>query len=76
MEKKIARNYLQKGINFMAGALFLLITTPIVITIGFKAQQKADINFILYIGIVLAIAAIIVFAMGINYLLKHLFKDK
>ncbi|WP_010134524.1 DUF6095 family protein [Ochrovirga pacifica] len=68
--------HLSKGINLMVGTLFLLILSPIVINIGYKALQKGDIVFVLIIGIVLAITAIILFVMGIKTLLKHLFEEK
>ena len=68
--------YLKKGINTMAAVLPLLVLSPVVINIGFKAMQKADINYILYIGIVLAVVTIGLFVLGIRYLLKHLFRDE
>lgn len=72
---KPKKTYLQKGINFMAASLPLLILAPVAINIGFKAQQKGGIYFILYTGIGLAFIAIALFAMGIKYILKHLFND-
>jgi len=72
---KTKKTYLQKGINFIAASLPLLILAPIAINIGFKAQQKGGIYFIIYIGIALAFLSIILFAMGIKYILKHLFND-
>lgn len=75
MENKDPKKELRKGINLMGITLTLLILSPVVITIGLKAQQKGDIHFILYIGIILAIGTIILFALGIRSLLKYLFKD-
>lgn len=75
METPDPKKHLRRGINIMGATLSLLILSPIVITIGFKAQQKGDISFILYIGIILAIGTIVLFAMGIRSLLKYLFRD-
>ncbi|NIJ45501.1 hypothetical protein FHR24_001969 [Wenyingzhuangia heitensis] len=75
MENQDPKKNLRKGINLMGITLTMLIFSPLVINIGFKAQQKGDINFILYIGIALAIGTIILFALGIRSLLKHLFRD-
>ncbi|MDO6738881.1 DUF6095 family protein [Wenyingzhuangia sp. 2_MG-2023] len=68
--------YLKKGINLMVVTLFLLILSPIVITMGYKAIQKLDTYIVLVVGILLAITTIILFAMGIRQLLKHLFGDE
>jgi len=75
MENQDSKKQLRKGINLMGITLTLLVLSPIVINIGLKAQQKGDIHFILYIGIVLAIGTIILFALGIRSLLRYLFKD-
>lgn len=69
------KTHLQRGINFMAVSLPLLILAPVTVNIGFKAQQKGGIDFILYIGIALAILAIVLFVLGIKSILKHLFND-
>ncbi len=69
------KNYLKKGINIMAAVLPLLVLSPVIINIGFKALQKDNIYFILVIGILLAIFTIILFVMGIRALLSHLFND-
>ncbi len=68
--------YLSKGVNLMVGTLCLLILSPIVINIGYKALQKSDVYFVLIVGIVLAITGILLFAFGIKNLLKHLFGDQ
>lgn len=73
MEAK--KSNLKKGINLMTATFFMIILSPIIINIGFKAQQKADINYILYIGILFAVITIILFTLGIRSLLKHLFND-
>lgn len=71
-----SKKHLKRGINYMTAALPMLILSPVVLNIGFKAIQKKDIHFILYIGILLAITTIVLFVLGIKYILKHLFKDQ
>lgn len=66
--------YLNKGKNTLAIVLLLMFTTPIVLNIGYKALEKKEIYWVLVVGIGLLILTIILFALGINYLLKHLFK--
>ncbi|MGY5353972.1 DUF6095 family protein [Wenyingzhuangia sp. IMCC45467] len=69
------KNYLKKGINIMAAVLPLLVLSPVVVNIGFKALQKDGIYSFLVIGIFLAIFTIILFVLGIRALLSHLFND-
>ena len=70
------KSHLQKGINIMAAVLPLLILSPVVTTMGFKALQKQGIYSFLVVGILLGITTIILFVLGIRSLLKHLFNDK
>lgn len=67
--------YLSKGVNLMIGTLFLFILSPIVINIGYKALQKSDVYFVLIVGILLAVTGMVLFALGIRNILKHLFGD-
>ncbi|MDO3694754.1 DUF6095 family protein [Wenyingzhuangia sp. chi5] len=69
------KNHLQKGINIMAAVLPLLILSPVVVNIGFKALQKDGIYVFLIIGTLLAIVTIILFVLGIRALLNHLFNN-
>ncbi|ANW95676.1 hypothetical protein AXE80_05025 [Wenyingzhuangia fucanilytica] len=69
------KSHLQRGINIMAAVLPLLILSPVLVNIGFKALQKDGIYGFLIVGILLAIATIILFVLGIRALLSHLFKD-
>ena len=69
------KSHLQKGINIMAAVLPLLILSPIIINIGFKALQKDGIYAFLVVGILLSITTIILFVLGIKALLNHLFND-
>lgn len=67
--------HLSRGINIMAAVLPLLILSPVVVNIGFKALQKDGIYAFLVVGIILAIVTIILFVLGIRSLLSHLFND-
>ena len=69
------KNHLKKGINIMAAVLPLLILSPVIINIGFKALQKDGIYVFLVVGILLAMFTIILFVLGIRALLAHLFND-
>lgn len=69
------KNHLKKGINIMAAVLPLLVLSPVIINIGFKALQKDQIYGFLIVGIILAIFTIVLFVMGIRALLSHLFND-
>ena len=68
------KKYLNKGINLMAAVLPLLFLSPVIVNIGFKALQKDGIYLFLFIGIALVILTIVLFALGIKSLLKHLFR--
>ena len=65
-----------KGIKYMAIALPLMILGPVVLTIGFRAQN--DGNYLwLIIGGLIIIGAIIVAFKGIKTILNGLFsKDE
>ena len=68
---------ISKGLKYLALALPLLFGAPIVITIGFKALRKDGYYFILIIGIVLALIAMIMTALGVKYVTKSFFdKDR
>lgn len=68
---------ISKGLKYLALALPLLFGAPIVITIGFKALHKDGYYFILIIGIVLAIIAMIMTGLGVKYVTKSFFdKDR
>lgn len=66
------KDQIVKGIKYMAIALPLMILGPVIITIGFRAQN--DGNYIgLIIGGLIIIAAIIVAFKGIITILNGLF---
>lgn len=68
-------NYLKKGTNTLLIDLLLMFLSPIVFNIGLKALEKDNIYFILIIGIILITTTIILFVLGIHYILKHLFQN-
>jgi len=66
-----------KGFKFSAISIAILITAPILITMGFKGIRLEDktLGFVLLIiGIILAITGIVLMALGIKYILDSLFE--
>ena len=61
------------GFKYLILALPLLFFAPIVITIGFKALKLDQKYLILIVGIIMGIAAMIVTAIGVLKIAKHLF---
>jgi len=64
---------LSNAIKYLAFALVLLFSAPIIVTIGFKALKKDSSYLILFLGIIMAVAAIIVTAIGILKLTRYIF---
>jgi len=64
---------LSNAMKYLAFALILLFSAPIIVTIGFKALKKDSSYLILLIGIILTIAAIMVTAIGILKLTRYIF---
>ena len=67
------KKQLVKGLKYELGALPLLLTAPILITIGFKAIKQQNNYLFLIAGIVLAIIAIVIGFLGIRIILIALF---
>jgi len=67
------KKQLVKGLKYELGALPLLLTAPILITIGFKAIKQQNNYLFLIAGIVLAIIAIVIGFLGIRIILNALF---
>ena len=61
------------GFKYLALALPFLFIAPIVITMGFKALKKDHTYLILLIGIILAISAMGITAIGLIKISRHLF---
>ena len=70
------RKELVRGLKFELGALPLLLAAPILITIGFKAIKHQNNYIYLIVGILLAIAAIVLGFIGIQIILNALFNKK
>ncbi len=62
------------GLKYLAIALPFLFFAPIVITIGFKALKKGHTFLWLLLGIILAIAAMTITAIGILKISNYLFE--
>lgn len=61
------------ALKYLAMALPFLFIAPIVITIGFKALKKDGAYLFLVLGIVLALVAMIITAMGIIKVSRYIF---
>lgn len=59
--------------KYLIIALPLLIIAPLVITVGFKALAKDNSFIILIVGILIAILAIVVTALGVIRVVRYLF---
>ncbi len=71
MENK--KSSLSNAVKYLALALILLFSAPILVTIGFKALKKDNTYLLLILGIILAIAAISVTAIGIVKVTRYIF---
>jgi len=70
------RNELFRGLKYELIAFPLLILGPVLITIGLKAIKQQS-NYIWFsIGILIAIASIIIGFLGIRIILNAFFNDK
>jgi len=70
------KNQLVRGLKYEAAALPLLLIAPILITMGFKAIKLQNNYIWLIVGIVFAIAAIVMGFIGIKIILNALFNSK
>lgn len=64
---------LSNAVKYLALALVLLFSAPILVTIGFKALKKDSSYLLLILGIILAIAAIMVTALGVIKVTRYIF---
>jgi len=64
---------LSNAVKYLAFALVFLFSAPIVITIGFKALKKDSSYLLLILGVLLAIAAISLTAIGIIKVTRYIF---
>ena len=70
------RKELYRGVKYELIALPLLIISPIIITIGFKAIKLQNNYIFLIIGILLAIAAVVVGFLGLRIITNAFFNSK
>lgn len=74
---KTNKNTLLRGLKYEVIALPMLLASPILISIGFKAIKHQQNYWWLIAGVLLAIAAVIIGFLGIKILLNALFdKDE
>ena len=67
---------MRKGFRFMALSLPFLILGPVVITMGFKAIARSQSYFLLIVGFIFALTAVLFMVAGIRQILNALFDDK
>jgi len=67
------RNELMRGLKYELAAFPLLISGPILITIGFKALKHQQNYLWLFLGVLVAITAIILGFLGIRIILNAFF---
>ena len=70
------RKEFTRGLKYELAALPLLLIAPILITIGFKAIKLQNNYLWLILGIILAIAAIVLGFLGIRIILNAFFNSK
>ncbi len=70
------RKELVRGLKYVMATLPLLVAAPILISIGFKAIKLQNNYLFLFVGIVLAITAIVLGILGIKIILNALFSRK
>ncbi len=68
---------ISKGLSYLALALPFLFGAPVVLSVGFSALRKDGIYFILILGVVLVIIAMLITALAVKLITKSIFdKDK
>ena len=70
------RKELFRGLKYELATFPLLISAPILITIGFKAIKQQNNYLYLIVGILLAITAIVLGILGIKIILNAFFNSK
>jgi hypothetical protein len=66
---------ISKGLSYLALALPFLFGAPIVLSIGFSALRKDGVYFILILGILLVIIAMVITALAVKLITKSLFDN-
>ena len=70
------RKEIFRGVKYILISLPLLIISPIIITIGFKALKLHNDYIFLIIGIILGIAAVLIGFMGLRIITSAFFNSK
>ena len=68
---------LSKGIRSSSIALVVIVTAPVLLTMGFKGIRLEDPMFgwvLLTFGVISAITGMVLLSKGIKYLLDYLFE--
>ncbi len=76
---KTKKSKLNKSITFLGITFPFLVIAPLLLNLGFRAIGRTQITLgyvLVILGIIIGIAAIVLMAMGIKYLLDHLFEKK
>lgn len=68
-----AKSVFQKGMKYLAISLPLLFTSPIVVTVGFKAVRRDHSYWVLLLGCFLVILTIVLVSQAFRLILKSLF---
>ncbi|MCF6350269.1 MAG: DUF6095 family protein [Flavobacteriaceae bacterium] len=74
---KTKKSKLNKSITFLGITFPLLFIAPLLLNLGFKAIGRIQITLgyvLTILGAIIGIVAVVLMAMGIKYLLDHLFE--
>ena len=67
------KNILAKGVKYLSGALPLLFLGPIIINSAFKNEKHPLYPYVLTLGIIIALVAMLLIFKGITTLVKSMF---
>ena len=67
------KNILAKGVKYLSGALPLLFLGPIIINSAFKNEKHPYYPYVLTLGIIIALVAMLLIFKGITTLVKSMF---
>ena len=69
------KSHIVKGLKYLGGTLPLLVLGPVLLTIGFRAQQDGIYIWLIF-GVLIMIIAIITAFIGVKSILKGLFNTE
>ena len=64
---------ISKGLSYLALAIPFLFGAPVVLSVGFSALRKDGVYFILVLGVLLVIVAMIITALAVKLIMKSIF---